>query len=893
MPIHAFLARPFDHTHENEVFDLFLERLEARWGQTNEEVVVIGNPIWNGCDPDCVVLKRNAITIIDFKNFGGTITVQENGPWKSASGPVKGGSKANPFHQIRDNKYALKEWFEGQFPQLQQDFRHITGLVVFHKPVKVEGELSQKVQTWFKVCDLDHAADTLGYFASKGINLDRDTLLGIPGQIGVEPHSPAWKRFSVERLQGPSTLSSPLDRQDWKQGQQEAIKELRGFFSTPEKTIFRLLGMCSTGKTALLPAIEALAQGLGRPLVYLAPNGRLATTLSRKTGQGFESLYSHIFDASVKAVRSEVTEKGHKKVSVHPFREDKDADDCVYVIEEAHLLGNSYFEVEGERFGTGRLWDDFLAFSKLGSISRKVILLGDPYQLHRGGKADMPIHGELLVTKGHSADAYELEQVIVEDDRKTLTGNAITLVEAIRTQRFNRLPLDFSDAFQAVPDGDNLAFTRGQFQKDVRGCLVVLYSNKAASQLNARLREVLFDTQGRPLVPGDRVELYSPVRLEETLEESHLFGTGTLALATTPAQRIETKGQILKGRDKAIQWREGHVGLQLDEESTRIPDLSFLVDFLEAEKPELDADRVVALKVHYRESEEGAPVTAKLPPTRLRYAYATTCHHAQGTNRPTILINTNTGQGQNNEEYFRWLYTAITRAEHHVLLLNYTPLTPFLEARWSEAGVRVVKDIRGGLTLQIDPTAIPSDEDLAREQPQWSGNPTPAQLWFWLETTKCLENAGWAIPKVTSHPYQEHYDLVGPDGESCTIALSYTKDNAVTGIRALRGNGTAVPLALIGLRSSEIILKDPRGQGALDELKTRLTATGWVIEQVGESNYLLAIRIAKGGTEKAKLDVHFGGDGMVSSVRAVEVTNEELLAPLHQLICPDLSECHG
>jgi len=51
MTVHAYLARAFETTHENEVFDAFVKRADARWAETDEDVVVIDNSIWIGSPP--------------------------------------------------------------------------------------------------------------------------------------------------------------------------------------------------------------------------------------------------------------------------------------------------------------------------------------------------------------------------------------------------------------------------------------------------------------------------------------------------------------------------------------------------------------------------------------------------------------------------------------------------------------------------------------------------------------------------------------------------------------------------------------------------------------------------------------------------------------------------
>ena len=57
---------------------------------------------------------------------------------------------------------------------------------------------------------------------------------------------------------------------------------------------------------------------------------------------------------------------------------------------------------------------------------------------------------------------------------------------------------------------------------------------------------------------------------------------------------------------------------------------------------------------------------------QIKYSYAVTCHKAQGGQWQHVFID----QGYITEEmlspdYFRWLYTAITRATHQVYLINW------------------------------------------------------------------------------------------------------------------------------------------------------------------------------------------------------------------------------
>jgi superfamily I DNA/RNA helicase len=58
---------------------------------------------------------------------------------------------------------------------------------------------------------------------------------------------------------------------------------------------------------------------------------------------------------------------------------------------------------------------------------------------------------------------------------------------------------------------------------------------------------------------------------------------------------------------------------------------------------------------------------------QIKFAYAVTCHKAQGGQWPVVFID----QGYMTDEmldieYLRWLYTAITRAREKLFLLNFS-----------------------------------------------------------------------------------------------------------------------------------------------------------------------------------------------------------------------------
>ena len=66
MTFKAYRAAPFNHTHENHAFDYLHDLLEAHWVEQDEPLRLLGNFYVDGKEIDALVIKRNAIIVIDF-----------------------------------------------------------------------------------------------------------------------------------------------------------------------------------------------------------------------------------------------------------------------------------------------------------------------------------------------------------------------------------------------------------------------------------------------------------------------------------------------------------------------------------------------------------------------------------------------------------------------------------------------------------------------------------------------------------------------------------------------------------------------------------------------------------------------------------------------------------
>lgn len=158
MPLKTKILEEFEHAHEERGFNELAELLRPQFESAERDIWLLGNLICNGEELDALLIKNDAIIVIELKNYGGEITANENGPWFS-NGYVEviGGSKENPFRQVRAYKIGLMRKLNEFFRCSDQNrkpglnFGHISGLVYFQQEVVIRDTLSSTIKRWFSI----------------------------------------------------------------------------------------------------------------------------------------------------------------------------------------------------------------------------------------------------------------------------------------------------------------------------------------------------------------------------------------------------------------------------------------------------------------------------------------------------------------------------------------------------------------------------------------------------------------------------------------------------------------------------------------------------------------------------------------------------------------------
>lgn len=358
---------------------------------------------------------------------------------------VKGGRNANPYQQLRDNKFAVLGWLESKALLIGRNLGHISASVIFSGWIEDQLELPSKVRSWFYPTDLARCAVMLDGLSSPELRIARDEALEIVRRLGVQPIEWVSSRPQIRDIH--SRLDQPQVRPSLTEQQREALQTLRSFIAAEDSVSFSLLGMTSTGKSRLLAELADEVEKTGKQVIVLHPNRRLADGAA----VGSNSIYGHLYTGNVNGDDEPENEAEQRKLKVIPLRACDDNANCVYLLDNAHLLSNSKFTTpDGKQYGSGQLLSDFFKFAAFGKGTRKVVFFGDPYQIQRGGSEGAVLSGDFQKSRELKHQSLELSQLIDTIGGSARLANAVKLVSAISVKKFAALELEVDEGFKVL-----------------------------------------------------------------------------------------------------------------------------------------------------------------------------------------------------------------------------------------------------------------------------------------------------------------------------------------------------------------------------------------------------------------------------------------------------------
>lgn len=448
--------------------------------------------------------------------------------------------------------------------------------------------------------------------------------------------------------------------------QSDALKKLASYITVNSNdTIFLMTGYAGTGKTSVISSVVKTLDLLRMKSVLLAPTGRAAKVLASYSGRQAFTIHKKIY-------RQKSSKDGVGSFSLNRNL----GRDTFFIVDEASMVSN--VSSESSIFGSGKLLEDLIEFVYSGSDC-KLILAGDTAQLPPVGAAVSPaLDASVLSEFGFGLVTCELTQVVRQSETSGVLMNATRLRAQVAENIIVKPAIDcinFKDVVRLKGEDliDELSTAYGTC--GVEGTIIVVNSNKQANKYNQGIRNRIFFRE-EEVSTGDLLMVVKNnynILKEEEEEEG---GAGFIA-----------NGDIAEIR--RIRKYEEKYGFRFAEMQLWFPDYELeletmvMLDVLHLDSPALPQERSKELFLKVLEDYLYIKTRAKqyeavrndkyFNALQVKFAYAVTCHKAQGGQWERVFIDQ--GMFNRNEislEYLRWFYTAITRSTDKVYLVNFS-----------------------------------------------------------------------------------------------------------------------------------------------------------------------------------------------------------------------------
>ena len=461
--------------------------------------------------------------------------------------------------------------------------------------------------------------------------------------------------------------------------QSEVVNKLTDFLlesNLGTRPLFILRGYAGTGKTSLVSAVVKTLATINKSCVLMAPTGRAAKVFSHYAGLPAYTIHKRIYKYDMSGyARYKFT------LDINKLR------DTLFIVDEASMLD-----------GDTQILEDLVKYVFVG-VRSKLILLGDSAQLPPVGSLESPaLNVDVMRSFGLDVTDYTLTEVVRQENESGILTNATMLRNLIdETSNFcyaaaeNQLPpLQFSKDFRKISGTSILERIETSYDKcGVEETAIVCRSNKRANLYNRAIRSQILYYEDE-LEPGEIIMIaknnYFWIKAPQSSQDDAVDS----AEAETTPSKLTTP--FLANGDIAIvrsvcNERELY-GFRFADCVITLPDyddmeftVTVILDALNADAPSLTDEQGESLfnnvmedYMHITNKKDRIEALRNDPyynALQVKYAYAITCHKAQGGQWKRVFID----QGyitpdMITPDYYRWLYTAITRATKRVYMVN-------------------------------------------------------------------------------------------------------------------------------------------------------------------------------------------------------------------------------
>ena len=442
------------------------------------------------------------------------------------------------------------------------------------------------------------------------------------------------------------------------------LESIVDFLYTPDKNILYLLkGYAGTGKSTLIGHVVKLLNMANYKAVLMAPTGRAAKVIANYSGKKAFTIHKQIYFT-----------KAEKGSGVQFVLKPNKYRNTLFIVDEASMIGDD--RQSAKLFENGSLLDDLMQYVDAGT-NCKLLLVGDPAQLPPVHLTISPaLDGEYLENKfNKEVIEWELKEVVRQQQDSGILANATQLRLQMNEEHLDSFLFDLTIAndVQRLQDGNEIlellddALRNGGLEETV----FIVRSNKRANLYNQQIRGRILFLEADLSVGDQLMVVKNNYFWLEPESDPGFIANGDLVKVL----RIFSHHELYN-------FKFAKVEVQLVDYPDEKPfETVVLLDTLSSESPSLTYEEGNQLYQAVQEDYQHLSTKYKrflavknnpyFNALQVKYSYAITCHKSQGGQWENVFIEQPYLPDGPDLSYFRWLYTALTRAQTNLYLVGF------------------------------------------------------------------------------------------------------------------------------------------------------------------------------------------------------------------------------
>lgn len=431
-------------------------------------------------------------------------------------------------------------------------------------------------------------------------------------------------------------------------------------FLRKEESIFLLTGYAGTGKSSLLGALVKTMSEFKQKTVLLAPTGRAAKVFSVYANHPAFTIHKKIYRQ-----QKFTGDLGNFGIMDNLHK------DTLFIVDEASMISNN--GLDSSVFGTGRLLDDLIHYVYSGENCR-LLLIGDTAQLPPVMEEDSPAL-QIPILQGYGLEVRQamLSQIVRQAESSGILFNATNIRNALKDEEVGSYPKLKLEGFKDIVSitGEDLIdeISSSYDREGIENTIIISRSNKRCNIYNQGVRNRILYRE-EELSSGDML----------MITKNNYFWTENVDKIDFLANGEIVEVLRVRGEQELYGFRFRDVLVRSIDYDTEL-EIKILMDTLYSDTAGLSRERSEELFMNILEDyADLATKAAKMRKLKadpyfnavhVKFAYAVTCHKAQGGEWDNVFLDLGyIAEEHMGVNFYRWLYTAITRARNKLYLVN-------------------------------------------------------------------------------------------------------------------------------------------------------------------------------------------------------------------------------